>query len=84
VLLKEALTNTTMARGTMEELKNWESQVDTIKKSEYQERLWEKYQHSFKYARKINFDESVIIVEAIMKELIKLANDNPSKTIEIK
>ena len=68
-VLKEALTNTVTKRGTIEEIGNWKLQLKTMRDSDYQRSLWEKYQHSFKYATDISFKESVCIVGIIMKEI---------------
>ena len=73
-VLKEALTNTVAKRGTNEELKNWKLQLETIRNSDYQKLLWEKYQHSFKYAVEIGFEESVDAVGVIMDN-INVSND---------
>jgi len=66
-VLKEALTNTAAKRGTNEELENWKLQLEIIRGSDYQKSLWERYQRSFKYAVDISFEDSVDVVEIIMR-----------------
>jgi len=68
-VLKEALTNTITKRGTIEEIGNWKLQLKTMRNSNYQRSLWEKYQRSFKYAEDISFEDSVDVVGIIMKEI---------------
>ncbi|MGF6989711.1 putative nucleotidyltransferase component of viral defense system [Lachnospiraceae bacterium PM6-15] len=68
-ILAEALYNTAMYRESKEELQRWKEQVSLIYGSDYQKQLWLKYQKSFKYAREIDFNESVDIVKTIMKEI---------------
>lgn len=68
-LLKQALENTCRRRGTLEFLKSWKEQVDSIVNSNYQKELWNKYQLQFTYAREIAFEDSVSIVFEVMEQL---------------
>lgn len=68
-LLKQALENTCRRRGTLEFLKSWKEQVDSIVNSNYQKELWNKYQLQFTYAREIAFEDSVSIVFEVMEKV---------------
>lgn len=68
-LLKQALENTCRRRGTLEFLKSWKEQVDSIVNSNYQKDLWNKYQLQFTYAREIAFEDSVSIVFEVMEKV---------------
>lgn len=68
-LLKQALENTCRRRGTLEFLKSWKEQVDSIVNSNYQKDLWNKYQLQFTYAREIAFEDSVSIVFQVMEKV---------------
>lgn len=68
-LLRQALENTCRRRGTLEFLKSWKEQVDSIINSNYQKDLWNKYQLQFTYAREIAFEDSVSIVFEVMEKV---------------
>ncbi|MGT2757315.1 nucleotidyl transferase AbiEii/AbiGii toxin family protein [Streptococcus ovuberis] len=68
-ILKTALNNTAKKRGSLDVLINWESQLEVIRSSDYQNQLWSRYQKSFRYASEISFEESVEVVAIILKHL---------------
>jgi len=68
-VLKNALVNTVDKRGTRAEIENWRSQLETIYTSDYQRLLWKRYQHGFKYAEEIDFEDSVNVISNIMEEM---------------
>ena len=69
VVLSQAILNTATNRGSMREIGNWASQMSSIRESDYQKKLWENYQRSFKYAAEISFQESCDVIVDIMKNL---------------
>lgn len=68
-ILKTALNNTAKKRGSLDVLINWESQLEVIRSSDYQNQLWSRYQKSFRYASEISFEESVEVVAIILNQL---------------
>lgn len=68
-ILKTALNNTAKKRESLDVLTNWESQLEEIRSSDYQKRLWSRYQKSFRYASEISFEESVEVVAIILNHL---------------
>lgn len=68
-LLKTALNNTAKKRESLDVLTNWESQLEEIRSSDYQNQLWSRYQKSFRYASEISFEESVEVVAIILNQL---------------
>lgn len=68
-ILKTALNNTAKKRESLDVLTNWESQLEEIRSSDYQNQLWSRYQKSFRYASEISFEESVEVVAIILKHL---------------
>lgn len=68
-ILKTALNNTAKKRESLDVLINWESQLEVIRSSDYQNQLWSRYQKSFRYASEISFEESVEVVAIILKHL---------------
>ena len=68
-MLTAALKNTAGKRGTIEEIENWKLQLKTMRDSDYQKLLWEKYQRSFKYAVDISFEESLNVVGIVMENI---------------
>ncbi|WP_270972335.1 nucleotidyl transferase AbiEii/AbiGii toxin family protein [Streptococcus agalactiae] len=68
-ILKTALNNTAKKRESLDVLINWESQLEEIRSSDYQNQLWSRYQKSFRYASEISFEESVEVVAIILNQL---------------
>lgn len=68
-VLKNALENTTEKRKSKDTIYNWEEQVRGIEISDYQKELWIRYQHQFKYAKDISFDNSVQVIREIMQQI---------------
>ncbi|HEL2315706.1 TPA: nucleotidyl transferase AbiEii/AbiGii toxin family protein [Streptococcus suis] len=68
-LLKTALNNTAKKRESLDVLTNWESQLEEIRSSDYQNQLWSRYQKSFRYASEISFEESIEVVAIILNQL---------------
>ena len=68
-VLKQAIVNTATKRGSINTVENWNSQINSIKESDYQKQLWENYQRSFKYAAEISFQESCDVIIDIMETL---------------
>lgn len=68
-ILKIALNNTSKKRGSLDVLINWESQLEVIRSSDYQNQLWSRYQKSFRYGSEISFEESVEVVAIILNQL---------------
>ncbi|HEO4115255.1 TPA: nucleotidyl transferase AbiEii/AbiGii toxin family protein [Streptococcus agalactiae] len=68
-ILKTALNNTAKKRESLDVLINWESQLEVIRSSDYQNQLWSRYQKSFRYASEISFEESVEVVAIILNQL---------------
>ncbi|HEL0004316.1 nucleotidyl transferase AbiEii/AbiGii toxin family protein [Streptococcus equi] len=68
-ILKTALNNTAKKRESLDVLTNWESQLEEIRSSDYQNQLWSRYQKSFRYASEISFEESVEVVAIILNHL---------------
>ncbi|HEL0521878.1 TPA: nucleotidyl transferase AbiEii/AbiGii toxin family protein [Streptococcus equi subsp. zooepidemicus] len=68
-ILKTALNNTAKKRESLDVLTNWESQLEAIRSSDYQNQLWSRYQKSFRYASEISFEESVEVVAIILNHL---------------
>lgn len=68
-LLVRAINNTANKRGSLEAINKWSIQIDNIRNSDYQKKLWKNYQNSYKYAKEITFDSSVQIVSDIMDEI---------------
>lgn len=68
-ILKTALNNTAKKRESLDVLTNWESQLEEIRSSDYQNQLWSRYQKSFGYASEISFEESVEVVAIILNQL---------------
>ena len=68
-ILKTALNNTAKKRESLDVLTNWESQLEEIRSSDYQNQLWSRYQKSFRYASEISFEESVEVVAIILNQL---------------
>ena len=69
-ILKRAVENTSEKRNSKELIQNWKNQVRAIETSDYQKNLWIRYQHQFKYAKDISFEESVQIINEIMKQIM--------------
>ena len=69
-ILKRAVENTSEKRNSKELIQNWKDQVRGIESSDYQKNLWLRYQRQFKYAKDISFEESVQIINEIMKQII--------------
>lgn len=69
-ILKRAVENTSEKRNSKELIQNWKNQVRAIETSDYQKNLWIRYQHQFKYAKDISFEESVQIINEIMKQIV--------------
>ena len=69
-VLKRAVENTSEKRNSKELIKNWKNQVRGIETSDYQKNLWIRYQRQFKYAKDISFEESVQIINEIMKQIM--------------
>ena len=70
MILKRAVENTSEKRNSKELIKNWKNQVRGIETSDYQKNLWIRYQRQFKYAKDISFEESVQIINEIMKQIM--------------
>ena len=68
-ILKTALNNTAKKRESLDVFINWESQLEVIRSSDYQNQLWSRYQKSFRYASEISFEESVEVVAIILNQL---------------
>ena len=68
-VLKSAVHNTAKKRESLAILTNWENQLEAIRRSDYQNQLWSRYQKSFRYASEISFEESVEVVAIILKNL---------------
>ena len=68
-VLKSAVHNTAKKRESLVVLTNWENQLEAIRSTDYQNRLWTRYQKSFRYASEISFEESVEVVAIILKNL---------------
>ena len=68
-VLRQAIVNTATKRGSMREITEWLSQINGIKESDYQKKLWVNYQRSFRYAADISFQESCGVIVDIMEEL---------------
>ncbi|AUW96475.1 nucleotidyl transferase AbiEii/AbiGii toxin family protein [Streptococcus pluranimalium] len=68
-ILKTALNNTAKKRESLDILTNWESQLGEIRSSDYQKKLWSRYQKSFRYASEMSFEESVEVVAIILNQL---------------
>lgn len=69
-VLKRAVENTSEKRNSKELIQNWRNQVRGIEISDYQKNLWIRYQRQFKYAKDISFEESVQIINEIMKQIM--------------
>ncbi len=69
-ILKIAVENTSEKRNSKELIQNWRNQVREIETSDYQKNLWIRYQRQFKYAKDISFEESVQIINEIMKQIM--------------
>ena len=69
-ILKRAVENTSEKRNSKELIQNWKNQVRGIETSDYQKNLWIRYQRQFKYAKDIFFEESVQIINEIMKQIM--------------
>ena len=69
-ILKRAVDNTSEKRNSKELIQNWRNQVREIETSDYQKNLWIRYQRQFKYAKDISFEESVQIINEIMKQIM--------------
>ena len=69
-ILKRAVENTSEKRNSKELIQNWKNQVRGIETSDYQKNLWIRYQRQFKYAKNISFEESVQIINEIMKQIM--------------
>ena len=69
-ILKRAVENTSEKRNSKELIQNWKNQVRGIETSDYQKNLWIRYQRQFKYAKDISFEESVQIINEIMKRIM--------------
>ena len=69
-ILKRAVENTSEKRNSKELIQNWKNQVRGIETSDYQKNLWIRYQRQFKYAKDISFEESVQIINEIMKQIM--------------
>ena len=69
-ILKRAVENTSEKRNSKELIQNWRNQVRGIEISDYQKNLWIRYQRQFKYAKDISFEESVQIINEIMKQIM--------------
>lgn len=70
MILKRAVENTGEKRNSKELIQNWKNQVRGIETSDYQKNLWIRYQRQFKYAKDISFEESVQIINEIMKQIM--------------
>ena len=69
-ILKRAIENTSEKRNSKTLIRNWKEQVRGIETSDYQKNLWSRYQRQFKYAKDISFEESVQIINEIMKQIM--------------
>ena len=69
-ILKRAVENTSEKRNSKTLIRNWKGQVIGIETSTYQKNLWSRYQRQFKYAKDISFEESVQIINEIMKQIM--------------
>lgn len=71
--LKKAIENTARRRGSSSILAHYESVVYELIDSEYQKRLWEKYQNENSYAKGIQFNDAVETVK-IIDDLLKTSD----------
>lgn len=69
-ILKRAVENTSEKRNSKTLIRNWKEQVIGIEISTYQKNLWSRYQRQFKYAKDISFEDSVQIINEIMKQIM--------------
>ncbi|MDR1606304.1 MAG: nucleotidyl transferase AbiEii/AbiGii toxin family protein [Streptococcaceae bacterium] len=67
--LSGALTATANKRNALELMKNYLQTIDVVRSSNFMNEQWQKYQHSFDYAKKIKFEETCDAVVEIMGEL---------------
>lgn len=68
-LLKKALQETATRRGTNHLMKDVKRVVQTIRNSEFQKKLWEKYQHQYAYAKELEFDAVLEVIEDLLYTL---------------
>ena len=71
--LKKAIENTARRRGSSSILAHYESVVYELIDSEYQKRLWEKYQNENSYAKGIQFNDAVETAK-IIGDLLKTSD----------
>ena len=64
-VLKKAIENTALRRGSSNTIVDYESIVSELKVSEYQKRLWKNYQNENSYAKNIQFNDAVETVKTI-------------------
>lgn len=68
-MLKKALSETTLHRGTNAILLNYDKIVGVIEKSEMMRRFWGNYQKEFDYANDITFEQVCAVIRQMMDEL---------------
>ncbi len=66
-IFREALKETAIHRGTLEQISNTNEIINMISQNEDLRNMWEKYQRKFDYAKDIHFDSVIAELKKIME-----------------
>lgn len=66
-VFREALKETAIHRGTLEQIRNTNEIINMISQNEDLKNMWEKYQRKFAYAKDIHFDSVIAELKKIME-----------------
>lgn len=66
-VFREALKETAIHRGTLEQISNTNEIINMISQNEDLKNMWEKYQRKFAYAKDIHFDSVIAELKKIME-----------------
>lgn len=67
--LKIALQETAKKRGTENLIKDTDRVLSSIRNSDFQKNLWSKYQKQYAYAKELNFDNVLNVIQELLKKL---------------
>ena len=68
-VLQNAIKNTFSKRSTEFDINNFSEVLADLKQDKELEKLWKRYQEKNKYAQNIDFNDTILAIEKIMKIL---------------
>lgn len=69
IVLKQALINTCRKRQSEFEMSDYDLVLQEIRKSEFQQGLWNKYQKQYTYAKETTFNECIDAVKGLIEKV---------------